>query len=189
MSEINYVNNPVCPFCGAPPSNPKPKEARENPLDGGWYRIRNYICTGLGKHAYSTEETFKPSSTLYVKKSNGNLSEFKFGKIMNGIQCAAADEISIKKCKEISYKVMRALSSKKPSLNKSYELNGAKLKGKVFHTHEIGEEVLAALFREGYHKAWVRFSLIFYKSDLGDSPNYSKIIDVLSKKTYRASGE
>jgi len=180
----NISNYPECPLCGAEPELTKVKEVRGKAVGGRWYRIRRYRCT-LG-HPYSTEETYKNVSMLYVQKRDGCQLEFSFGNVMNSIQCAAADEISIKECKEISHAIMRSLSEKIPTVKNN---GGIKGRGKIFLSSEVGELVLKFLFDQGYHKAWVRFALVFYKSELGKSPNYTKIRSVLNSKATNLLGD
>lgn len=169
-----YKNNPICPSCGALTDCLTYKKPRNKALDDKWYRIRRYQCKGERSHCFSTEEVYKNPKPMYVVKKSGETEEFNFKDVMNSIKYASAGEIHDKECMRLTNNITQQLAKKSSTVKKA-----SAAKGRFYASSDVGDIVLSLLFKDGHHKAWVRYSLIFYKKDLGENPNFEKIYSVL----------
>lgn len=155
-------NDPRCQVCGE-------KGNRTESVDSswaqqGWRRACTYICSN--GHRIPTSEVYE--TTLNVKKSdraallagrNELIEPFELAKLANGIRKALADRdpnAAMALAFEV-YKTLRDSGKKSASLSNANKPQ----RGRIFSSRRIGEEVLAALSREGNIRGLLRFGLIF----------------------------
>ena len=136
----------VCPFCNA--EDTAVVDSRKN-VDGDAIRRRRE-CSACNTR-FTTYE--KSEIELIVKKRNGNLEEFQYEKLFNGIENAfGGQELSDKKLKNLVDTVFMDLKK-----------HGKKIESKI-----IGETVLLNL-KDINEVAYLRFASVYKEfSDISD---------------------
>ena len=136
----------VCPFCNA--EDTAVVDSRKN-VDGDAIRRRRE-CSACNTR-FTTYE--KSEIELIVKKRNGNLEEFQYEKLFNGIENAfGGQELSDKKLKNLVDTVFMDLKK-----------HGKKIESKL-----IGETVLLNL-KDINEVAYLRFASVYKEfSDISD---------------------
>ena len=128
----------VCPFCNA--EDTAVVDSRKN-VDGNAIRRRRE-CS-LCNTRFTTYE--KSEIELIVKKRNGNLEEFQYDKLFNGVENAfGGQELSEKKLKNLVETIYLDL----------------KKHGKRIETKIIGETVLSHL-KDINEVAYLRFASVY----------------------------
>ena len=128
----------VCPFCNA--DDTAVVDSRKN-VDGDAIRRRRE-CT-LCNTRFTTYE--KSEIELIVKKRNGNLEEFQYDKLFNGVENAfGGQELSEKKLKNLVETIYLDLKK-----------HGKKIESKI-----IGETVLSHL-KDINEVAYLRFASVY----------------------------
>ncbi len=174
--KVKENTNLECPLCNSLASNIETERPREN-IDGFWYRNRKYRCKGEMHHEFYTKEEYRPAKPLYVQKNGNRIEPFEFDKLIRSIREASAGELTGKDCRKLAYQTMENLSRNDETTPTE---NGRR--GKTFKTSVIGEGILNSMKKENYHKAMVRYALVFYKDKLGIMPDIEKIIELIEKK-------
>ena len=128
----------VCPFCNA--DDTAVVDSRKN-VDGDAIRRRRE-CS-LCNTRFTTYE--KSEIELIVKKRNGNLEEFQYDKLFNGVENAfGGQELSEKKLKNLVETIYLDLKK-----------HGKKIESKI-----IGETVLSHL-KDVNEVAYLRFASVY----------------------------
>ncbi len=136
----------VCPFCNA--EDTAVVDSRKN-VDGDAIRRRRE-CTACNTR-FTTYE--KSEIDLIVKKRNGNLEEFQYEKLFNGVENAfGGQELSDKQLKNLVETIYLDL----------------KKHGKRIESKDIGETVLSHL-KDTNEVAYLRFASVYKEfSDISD---------------------
>lgn len=108
-----------------------------------------------------------------MKKSNTNkgIQAFDIENIRRGIALAGTETITPSEIISLSQEVERILHKEDSSIK-----NPPGIRGKIFHSHEIGEIVLSVLKKQKCHVAALRFLLSFRKNEFTGKPNFPAII-------------
>ena len=136
----------VCPFCNA--EDTAVVDSRKN-VDGDAIRRRRE-CAACNTR-FTTYE--KSEIDLIVKKRNGNLEEFQYDKLFNGVENAfGGQELSDKQLKNLVETIYLDL----------------KKHGKRIESKDIGETVLSHL-KDINEVAYLRFASVYKEfSDISD---------------------
>tara|TARA_B100000700_G_scaffold4988_1_gene5550 strand:+ start:23 stop:463 length:441 start_codon:yes stop_codon:yes gene_type:complete len=136
----------VCPFCNA--EDTAVVDSRKN-VDGDAIRRRRE-CAACNTR-FTTYE--KSEIDLIVKKRNGNLEEFQYEKLFNGVENAfGGQELSDKQLKNLVETIYLDL----------------KKHGKRIESKDIGETVLSHL-KDTNEVAYLRFASVYKEfSDISD---------------------
>tara|TARA_B100000575_G_scaffold89853_1_gene71353 strand:- start:123 stop:563 length:441 start_codon:yes stop_codon:yes gene_type:complete len=136
----------VCPFCNA--EDTAVVDSRKN-VDGDAIRRRRE-CAACNTR-FTTYE--KSEIDLIVKKRNGNLEEFQYDKLFNGVENAfGGQELSDKQLKNLVETIYLDL----------------KKHGKRIESKDIGETVLSHL-KDTNEVAYLRFASVYKEfSDISD---------------------